>query len=214
MLLMSFSSAGTSTPRHSSYGNPEPSLDMTGARSPFSTASGMTSRMTAFCGRSGWDRDLGHCRSSEGGDPGLGRLAAPGSGSIRIGGRCSDRRQIAPLVRRWRIGVIGFSGRFLAAAALAYREWRYRNCRMAASCATAGERATAAPIGQQGSNSAPLPRRYRFPTKCVMHHGCSPPDFDARHGLADRLLLGLEAGREHIKATEDDRASANAKYEQ
>jgi len=39
------------------------------------------------------------------------------------------------------------------------------------------------------------------------------PDFDARDGLADRLLLGFESGREHVKATEDDRAQ-RTKYEQ
>ena len=46
-----------------------------------------------------------------------------------------------------------------------------------------------------------------------MRHGCSGPDFDARDGLTDRLLLGLESGREDVEAAEDDRAQ-RAKYEQ
>jgi hypothetical protein len=50
MLAISFSREGTSTPRQSSYGNPEPSLDMTGARLSFSTGAGTTPRIAEFCG--------------------------------------------------------------------------------------------------------------------------------------------------------------------
>jgi hypothetical protein len=41
----------------------------------------------------------------------------------------------------------------------------------------------------------------------------SPPNFDAGHGFADRLLFRLKARGEHVKAAEN-RSRDQAKYKQ